>query len=145
MRKSRTHSARARGKKSAGKRGRRKRDARIPMIALCALGAGILAAGYGLTHQRAPEASANAQAPGIAAPKNAGTAQSSTPITGQAARKEDRLVTGSVPKQDEIASPKTDAKTAPQVAKKKPGTTTAKVETPKSFFDIFRPDTQPKR
>jgi hypothetical protein len=117
------------------------------MIALCALGAGILAAGYGLTHQRAPEASvsANTQAPGIAAPKNAGTAQSSTPITGQAARKEDRLVTGSVPTQEAIAPPKTDAKTASQVAKKKPGTTTAKVETPKSFFDIFRPDTQPKR
>ena len=137
MRKSKTHSARALGKKSAGKRGKRKQDARVPLIALCALGVGILAAGYGLTHQRATEATAKVQAPGIAVPKNAGTAQSGAPIAGQAARKEDRLVTGSVPKQEEIASPKTDAKTAPQVAKRKPGTTTAKAETPKSFFDMF--------
>ena len=119
MRKGRTHSARALGKKSAGKRGKRKRNARVPMIALCAFGAGILAAGYGLTHQRAPEASATAQAPGIAAPKNAGTAQSSTPITSQAPRKEDRLVTGSVPSQEVIAPPKIDAKTKPQVAKRR--------------------------
>lgn len=145
MRKSRTHSARALGKKSAGKRGKRKRDARIPMIALCALGAGILAASYGLTHQRAPEASATAQAPGIAAPKNAGNTGNGTPITGQAARKEDRLVTGSVPAQEVIAPPKTDAKTAPQVAKKKKPSTVAKTEAPKSFFDVFRPDSQPKR
>jgi hypothetical protein len=139
MRKSGTHSARALGKKSAGKRGTRKRDTHAPLIALCALGAGILAAAYGLTHQHTP--GADIQASGIAAPKDggkeiAGTAGGNITINGQAARKEDRLVTGSVPKQDEIASPKTDANTKPQVAKKKKSTTVAKAE-PKSFFDVF--------
>jgi hypothetical protein len=143
MRKSGTHSARALGKKSRGKRGRRKRDARIPMIALCALGVGILAAGYGLTHQHTPAASATAQAPAIAAPKNAGIAGSGNPTNDQAARKEDRLVTGSVPKQEAIATPKIDDKTKPQVAKKK-SSTVAKAE-PKSFFDLFRQDAQSKR
>ena len=140
MRKSGTHSARALGKKSAGKRGGRKRDSHAPLIALCALGAGILAATYGLTHQQ-PGADANVQASGIAAPKDggkeiAGTAGGNITINGQAARKEDRLVTGSVPKQNEIASPKTDANTKPQVAKKKKSTTVAKAES-KSFFDVF--------
>jgi hypothetical protein len=144
MRKSGTHSARALGKKSRGKRGGRKRTARVPMIAFCALGVGILAAGYGLTHQREPATSAAVQAPAIAAAKNAGIAGSA--IDGQAARKEDRLVTGSVPAQGEIAAPKTDDKTAPQVAKKKKSSTVAKAETPKSFFDIFKQNgTQPKR
>lgn len=146
MRKSGTHSARALGKKSRGKRGGRKRAARLPLIALCALGVGILAAGYGLTHQRAPAANVAAQSPAIAAPKNAGIAGNDTAINGQAARKEDRLVTGSVPAQGEIAAPKTDDKTAPQVAKKKKSSTVAKAETPKSFFDIFKQNgTQPKR
>jgi hypothetical protein len=151
MRKSGTHSARALGKKSAGKRGGRKRDTHAPLIALCALGAGILAASYGLTHQNAPGAGANVQASGIAAPKDfgkeiAGTAGGNITINAQTARKEDRLVTGSVPKQDEIAPPKTDANTKPQVAKKKKATTVAKTEAPKSFFDVFRSDnTQPKR
>jgi hypothetical protein len=147
MRKSRTHSARALGKKSAGKRGGRKRDARVPMIVLCALGTGILAAAYGLTHQGTPAASVNAQAPGIAAPKNdkSITSTASTAINGQAARKEDRLVTGSMPKQEEIAPSKIDNKTKRQVAKKKPATAVAKAETPKSFFDVFGPDTQQKR
>ena len=139
MRKSGTHSARALGKKSAGKRGGRKRDTHAPLIALCALGAGILAASYGLTHQNAPEAGANVQASGIATPKDggkeiAGTAGGNITINAQAARKEDRLVTGSVPKQDEIAPPKADDKT--KVAKKKKSTTVAKAE-PKSFFDVF--------
>jgi hypothetical protein len=139
MRKSGTHSARALGKKSAGKRGGRNRDTHAPLIALCALGAGILAASYGLTHQNAPEAGANVQASGIAVPKDggkeiAGTAGGNITINAQAARKEDRLVTGSVPKQDEIAPPKADDKT--KVAKKKKSTTVAKTE-PKSFFDVF--------
>jgi hypothetical protein len=149
MRKSGTHSARALGKKSAGKRGGRKRDSHAPLIALCALAAGILAATYGLTHQHAPGASTNVQASGIAAPKGdgkeiAGNAGSNIAINAQAARKEDRLATGSVPKQDEIASPKTDANTKPQVAKKKKSTTVAKTEAPKSFFDVFN-NGQPKR
>ena len=113
---------------------------------LCALGVGILAAGYGLTHQRAPAANVAAQAPAIAAPKNAGIAGSDTAINGLAARKEDRLITGAVPKQEEIATPKIDDKTKPQVAKKKKSSTVAKAETPKSFFDIFKQNgTQPKR
>jgi hypothetical protein len=138
MRKSGTHSARALGKKSAGKRGGRKRHARIPMIVLCALGVGILAAGYGATHQHTP-AGANAQAPGIATPKSdgksiAGTA--STAVNGQATVKGDRLATGAAPKQGEIAGPKADSKQ--QVAKKKKaGTAVAKNEAPKSFFDVF--------
>jgi hypothetical protein len=141
MRKSGTHSARALGKKSAGKRGGRKRDSHAPLIALCALGAGILAATYGLTHQHAPGASTNVQASGIAVPKGdgkeiAGTAGGNIAINAQAARKEDRLVTGSVPKQDEIAPLKSDTNTKPQVAKKKK-TTVAKTEAPKSFFDVF--------
>jgi hypothetical protein len=150
MRKSKTHSARALGKKSAGKRGGRKWDARAPMIVLCALGVGILAATYGFTHQRAPEAGANVQAqtPAIAAPKDgkeiAGTPSTDPAINAQAARKGDRLVTGSVPKQEEIAPPKTDIKAKPQIAKKKKSTTVAKA--PKSFFDIFKgSEAQPKR
>jgi hypothetical protein len=148
MRKSGTHSARALGKKSAGKRGGRKRDSHAPLIALCALGAGILAATYGLTYQHAPGASTNVQASGIAAPKGdgkeiAGNAGSNIAINAQAARKEDRLVTGSVPKQDEVAPPKVDDKT--KVAKKKTKPlATAKAETPKSFFDVFN-NGQPKR
>lgn len=150
MRKSRTHSARTPGKKSAGKRRGRKRDPRVSLIALCALGGGILAATYGLTHQRAPQVNANVQAPGIAAPNAgkeiAGTAGTDRVINEQAARKEDRLITGSVPKQDEIAPPKVDPKSAPQVAKKKKKpVTTAKAE--KSFFDVFKgtDSAQPKR
>src|ERR1700730_3485167 len=151
MRKSGTHSARALGKKSAGRRGGRKRDTHAPLIALCALGAGILAATDGLTHQYAPGDGANIQAAGIAAPKGdgkeiAGTAGGNITLNAQAARKEDRLATGSVPKQDEIASPKTEANIKPQVAKKKKSTTVAKTEASKSFFDVFKPDnTQPKR
>ena len=149
MRKSGTHSARALGKKSAGKRGGRKRDAHAPLIALCALGAGILAATYGLTHQHAPGADANVQASGIAAPKGdgkeiAGTAGGNIAINAQAARKGDRLVTGSVPKQDEIAPPKTDTNAKPQAAKKKKPAAVAKAEAPKSFFDVFN-NGQPKR
>jgi hypothetical protein len=140
MRKSRTHSARTLVKKSAGKRRGRKRDPRVSLIALCALGGGILAATYGLTHQRAPEANANAQASGIAAPNDkeiAGTVGTDRALNEQAARKEDRLITGSVPKQDAIAPPKVDPKAAPQVAKKKKKpVTTAKAE--KSFFDVFK-------
>jgi hypothetical protein len=134
MRKSGTHSARALGKKSAGKRGGRKRDSHAPLIALCALGAGILAATYGLTHQYAPGPSTNVQASGIATPKDDGKE-----IAGnaQAARKEDRLVTGSVPKQDEIAPTKTDPNAKPQAAKKKKPAAIAKTEAPKSFFDVF--------
>jgi len=147
MRKSGTHSARARGKKPAGKSGGRKRDARVSLIALCALGGGILAATYGLTHQRAPEA--NAQA-GIAAPQAAGKeiagAASTDPVSKeQAAGKEDRLITGSLPRQDEIAPPKVDPKAKPQAAKKKkPAATVAKAQAPKSFFDVFN-NGQPKR
>jgi hypothetical protein len=146
MRKSGTHSARALGKKSAGKRGGRKRHARIPMIVLCALGVGILAAGYGATHQHTPAAGANAQVPGIAAPKSdgksiAGTA--STAVNGQATVKGDRLATAVVPKQGEITRPKADSKQ--QVAKKKKaGTAVAKAEPQRSFFDVFKPDAQQK-
>jgi hypothetical protein len=143
MRKSRTHSARALGKKSAGKRGGHQWRAHAPTIALCALGAGILAATtYGLT-QRVPEASVNAQAPGIAAAKDskaiAGTASANPAIAEQATKKEDRLVTGSLStKQGEIAPPKADTNVTPQVEKKKkPGTATAKIETPKTLFDLF--------
>lgn len=148
MRKSGTHSARARGKKPAGKSGGRKRDARVSLIALCALGGGILAATYGLTHQRAPEASA--QASGFAAPQAAGKeiagAASPDPASKeQAAGKEDRLITGSLPRQDEIAPPKVDPKAKPQAAKKKkPAATVAKAQAPKSFFDVFN-NGQPKR
>jgi hypothetical protein len=149
MRKRKTHSARARGKKSAVKRGGRRRDARTPMIVLCALGVGILAATYGFTHQRTPEAGANvrAQTPVIATPKEdkeiANTPSTDPAINAQAARKADRLVTGSVPKQEEIAPLQTDIKAKPQVAKKKKATTVAKA--PKSFMDYFRPEAQQKR
>jgi hypothetical protein len=149
MRKSETHSARALGKKSAGKRGGHKRDTHAPLIALCALGAGILAATYGLTHQHAPGADANVQASGIAAPKGdgkeiAGTAGGGNSINGQAAIKGDRLVTGSVPKPDEIAPLKTNTNAKPQAAKKKKPAAVAKAEAPKSFFDVFN-NGQPKR
>jgi hypothetical protein len=149
MRKNKTHSARALGKKSARKRGGRKRDARAPKVVLCALGAGILAATYGFTHQRPPEASANvrAQTPAIATPKEdkeiANTPSADPAINAQALRKTDRLVTGSVPKQEEIAPLQTDIKAKPQVAKKKKATTVAKA--PKSFMDYFRPETPQKR
>ena len=141
MRKSGAHSARALGRKSAGKRGGRKRDPRVSLIALCALGAGILAAAYGLTHQGAP--GSNTQASGIAAPQNAGkeiagSISTAPAIKEQAASKGDRLITGSVPKQDEIAPPTVDPKATPQVAKKKKAVTTAKTEAPKSFFDVFK-------
>ncbi len=94
------------------------------MLVLCALGAGIFAATYGLTHQSVPEASQRAaQTAGIAAPKDGkeitGTAITDPTINEQAARKEDRLVTGSVPKQEEITPPKADTKATPKVAKKK--------------------------
>jgi hypothetical protein len=141
MRKRGTRSARAPGKKSAGKRGGRKRDMRVSLIALCALGGGILAATYGLTHQRAPEA--NAQASGIAAPQAAGKEIAGTASTDpvskeQAAGKEDRLITGSVPRQDEIAPPKVDPKAKPQAAKKKkPVPAVAKTQAPNSLFDVF--------
>jgi hypothetical protein len=135
MRKSGTHSARALGKKSAGKRGGRKRNARALMIALCAFGAAILAAGYGATHQHAPAASA--QAPGIAAPKSDGKSIASTAgaaINGQATVKGDRLATGAAPKQGEVTGQKADSKQ--QVAKKKKaGAAVAKAEP--SFFDVF--------
>ena len=148
MRKSGTHSARALGKKSARKRGGRKRDARVSLLVFCALGAGILAATYGLTHQPTPDAST--QAAGIAAPKDgkeiSGTAIADPKLNAQAARKEDRLVTGSVPKQEEIAPPKVDTKAPPQVAKKKKNSVaTAKTEAPKSFFDVFKPDAKQQK
>ena len=96
MRKSGTHSARALGKKSARKRGGRKRDARVSLLAFCALGAGIVAAMYGLTHQSTPDASTSTQAAGLAAPKDGkeitGTAIADPKLNAQAARKEDRLV-----------------------------------------------------
>jgi hypothetical protein len=110
------------------------------MIALCVLGVGILAAGYGSTHQHAPAASTNAQTPGIAAPKGDGKSiagNASAAINGQATVKGDRLATGVVPKQGEITTPKTDIKQ--QVRKKKPGTAVAKNEAPKSIFDVFTP------
>ena len=145
MRKTGTHSARALGKKSAGKRGGRRRDARAPIIVLCALGTGILAAGYGATHQQpSPAASVNALAPG-AAPKSDGKSivgTAGTAVNGQPAVKGDHLVTAAVPKQGEIAGQKTDTKQ--QVAKKKKaGTAVAKTEPPKSFFDVL--NTQQKR
>jgi hypothetical protein len=149
MRKSGTHSARALGKKSARKRGGRKRDARVSLLAFCALAAGIVAATYGLTHQSISDASTSTQAAGIAAPKNGtditGTAIADPKINEQAARKEDRLVTGSVPKQEEIAPPKADAKATPHVAKKKKNSVaTAKTEA-KSFFDVFKPDAKQQK
>src|SRR5437660_293209 len=142
MRKSGTHSARAQGKKSRGKRGERKRDARVPIIVLCALGAGILATTYGLTHQPTPGASTASQATATAAPNAgkevAGALTAEPGISEQAARKEDRLVTGSIPKQEEIAPPTPATKTAPQIAKKKKSpVNTAKAEAPKSFFNFF--------
>jgi len=149
MRKGRTHSARALGKKAAGKRSGRKRDARASLVALGALAAGILAATYGLTHQRTPEISANT-APGIAAPKDkeiAAAAADDSTGKEQTAKKEDRLITGSLPaKQEEIALPKADTQTKPQAAKQKnPGTTTAKIGASKPFFDFFDNTLQQKR
>ncbi len=150
MRKSGTHSARALGKKSRGRRGGHKQDARAPMIALCALGVGILAAtAYGFTHRPMPT-STNVQASGIAAPSDkeaASTVSAGAPIKEQALKKEDRLVTGSIPKPGEAAPPPADAQAKPQAEKKKKAVT-AKVEAPKTFFDYFnigQNTGQPKR
>ena len=142
MRRGRTHSARA---------GTRDWRADAPMIGLCALGFGILAATtYGIAHRDSPEASINA-APVIAAAPNdkaiTGSAGINSAIKEQAARKEDRLVTGAIsakqditgaiPAKQDIAPPAADANAKPQAAKKKPATTTAKTEAPKTFFDFF--------
>jgi len=143
MRRGGTHSARARGKRSAGRHVIEWR-AHAPTIALCALGAGILVATtYGLAHQPTLDASAGTT-PAIAAAKDAPTAAASaiaTTIKEQAAKKEDRLVTGSLPaKQEGTAPPATDSKAAPQTEKKKkPAAATAKAETPKTLFDLFQP------
>ena len=147
MRKSGTHSARAREKKSAEKRGRRKKDARIPLIAFCTLGAGVLAATYGVTHQRTPEANAKLETSVIAAPQGAKvipvTNGGDAPIQEQALRKEDRLVTGSIPKHPEIAPPP-DLKAKPEAAKKKKSTV-AKAQSPTSFADDIKPEAHPSR
>jgi len=122
MRKGRTHWARALGRKSAGRRGMHRWRAQAPAIALCALGVGILTAtAYGLMQRPATEAST-----GIA-----------TAIKDQAARKDDQLITGSLPTKKQETAPAADAKATPQAAKKKPATATAKTETQKNFLDFF--------
>ncbi|HLL27286.1 MAG TPA: hypothetical protein VKT73_06505 [Xanthobacteraceae bacterium] len=134
MRKSGTHSARALGKRSTGKRRGRQQSVHAPAIAICAFGASMLAVAYGLTHERAP-ASAGTQATSIATPKDekeiVGTANAA-PV----APKEDRIITGALPAPNAITPPvNPDAKQQAVVKKKK--TITAKNEAPKTFFDLF--------
>ena len=124
MRKGRTHWARALGRRSTGRRGMHRWRAQAPAIALCALGVGILTAtAYGLMQRPATEASTGI---GI-----------TTAIKDKAARKDDQLITGSLPTKKQETAPAADAKATPQAAKKKPATATAKTETQKNFLDFF--------
>jgi hypothetical protein len=146
MRKSGTHSARA--KRPAGKRGIRKKKTHLPVVAFCVLAAAALATGYGLTHQRAPETKASAAtplAPAAAETKDiADTRNGDTPVSEQALRKEDRLVTGSIPAREEIAPPVILPKPKPEAAKKKKSAA-AKTQAPEFIADDIKPESQQKR
>jgi hypothetical protein len=116
------------------------RRAQASFVALCALGAGILAAmTYGLIHRSTPDASAAATAVGD---KNVAGAATAAPVGKAEAATEDRLLTGSLPATAEV--PPLGNKAKPQAAKKKKP---AKIEAQKTFFDYFNytPPTSPQQ
>jgi hypothetical protein len=146
------HSARRKTPRTSG---RRKQDTGAMLIALCVFAVVGMAAAYDLTHEQESQASASLPARAAEETKriagglateaaakemieNIAQPPSTTVIEEHAAKKEDRLVTGSLSKPDELAPAKIEGKADPKASanKKKSGVATVKTGT-SGTFDIF--------
>jgi hypothetical protein len=161
MRKGRAPSARRKRSKTKGERGH---DAGAFLLALGIFGAMGLAAIYDFTHERKPQTAATAPAAAIASSPSAltptgmlgqavareaiepitraSTAPAFTPpligapVLEETFKKEDRLITGSLPRSDAITPRGIDLK-APQAEKKKKSGAAAAKAAPKTDNGLF--------